>query len=206
MDLEALFKRCISIEYTNITGDGSYAYEKLGDTLYIYFEGSNGIMDWQNNLNFPIKAYKGIYVHRGFLLVWKSLEPYIKKAISDTSPDKIILVGYSHGGALAVLCHEYIWYNYPALRSHLLGYGFGAPRVVWGFLGDKAARWESFTVVRNIDDIVTHLPPSILGYRHVGRLLEIGKRKKYSMTDAHREENILAELHVFNMEAKNSRD
>ena len=50
------------------------------------------------------------------------------------------------------------------------------------------------TVVRNIDDIVTHLPPKILGFTHVGKMLEIGKRGKYSSVDAHRPENIMREL------------
>lgn len=196
MNLEALFERCISIDYTNIVGDGSFAYEKIGDTLYIYFEGSNGVIDWQNNLNFPAKAYKGVFVHRGFLQVWKSLLPYMEDIISHTSPEKIVITGYSHGGALATLCHEHIWYNYPFFRHALKGYGFGSPRVIWGFTGKLSQRWESFTVIRNIDDIVTHLPPKLLGYRHVGNLIEIGKKGKYSMTDAHREQNILTELHL----------
>ncbi len=55
-------------------------------------------------------------------------------------------------------------------------------------------RWERFTVVRNLDDLVTHLPPGLLGYRHVGRLLEIGKRGQYSPVEAHLSENYLREL------------
>jgi hypothetical protein len=56
------------------------------------------------------------------------------------------------------------------------------------------SRWERFTVIRNIDDIVTHLPPRALGYTHVGHVLEIGEKGTYSRVDAHRPENILAEL------------
>ena len=85
--------------------------------------------------------------------------------------------------------------NRPDLRDTVAGYGFGAPRVIFGALPPQVAkRWEGFTVIRNIDDIVTHLPPASLGYRHVGELLEIGEKGKYSPTDAHRAENILAEL------------
>ena len=108
---------------------------------------------------------------------------------------KIVTVGYSHGAALAVLCHEYIWFHRPDLRADAEGYGFGCPRVIWGALTvDLQARWEGFTVVRNLDDLVTHMPPVFLGYRHVGGLLEIGKIGKYSAIDAHRAENILSEL------------
>jgi hypothetical protein len=80
------------------------------------------------------------------------------------------------------------------LRSSIEAYGFGAPRVLWGILGNKRHRWDNFTVVRNLNDLVTHLPPVIFGYRHVGKLIRIGKRGKYSMIDAHRQENILNEL------------
>lgn len=196
MTLESLFKRCISINYTHIKGAGSYAYEIIGDTLYIYFEKSNGALDWKNNLDFPARAYKGCgcFAHRGFLRVWKSILPYIKDIISISHFDKIIITGYSHGGALAVLCHEYIWFNYPYLRDYLKSFGFGAPRVIWGFLGEKRHRWDTFTVIRNVNDLVTHLPPALFGYRHVGTLLKIGSKGKYSMVDAHRQENILNEL------------
>ena len=55
-------------------------------------------------------------------------------------------------------------------------------------------RWERFTVIRNVDDIVTHVPPAIWGYSHVGSMIKIGEKGKYSPVDAHRPENIMAEL------------
>ena len=55
-------------------------------------------------------------------------------------------------------------------------------------------RWHDFYVIRNIDDAVTHLPPSLLGFRHVGNMIEIGEAGKYSSIDAHRAENYLYEL------------
>lgn len=194
MNLQSLFKRCLSIDYITVENDGSYAYERIGNTLYLYFECSNGIKDWKNNLDFPAKVYKGLFVHRGFLRVWNSIVPHIKELILDTSLDKIVITGYSHGGAIACLCCEYVWYNRPDLRASIEAYGFGAPRVAWGFLGNKRHRWDNFYVIRNINDIVTHLPPVIFGYRHVGTLIKIGEHGKYSVIDAHRQENILNEL------------
>ena len=49
-------------------------------------------------------------------------------------------------------------------------------------------------MIRNIDDSVTHLPPRILGYRHVGNVVEIGQAGKYAGFDAHRAENYMIEL------------
>ena len=196
MTPESLFRRCISIEYTHIEGAGSYAYEIIGDTLYIYFEKSNGLVDWKNNLDFPAKSYTGCgcFAHRGFLRVWKSLLPYIEDILQHKSFEGVVITGYSHGGALAVLCHEHIWFNYPHLQCVLTGYGFGSPRVIWGILGKKRHRWDNFKIIRNENDIVTHLPPFIFGYRHVGTLIRIGKKGRYSLIDAHRQENILFEL------------
>ena len=192
MTLSSLFRRCINIEYINLANDASYAYEKIKDTLYIYFQKSNGAVDWKNNFDFPIKCHRGYYAHRGFLTLWISLEQIIDNIIKEEMPKSVVITGYSHGGALAILCHEYVYSSFPLLRSSLLGYGFGCPRVLWGFT--NSIPWQGFTVIRNINDIVTHLPPFILGYHHVGHILEIGKRNTYSMIDAHREENIQNEL------------
>jgi hypothetical protein len=77
----------------------------------------------------------------------------------------------------------------------IFGVGFGCPRVVFGAVKKEVKeRWRRFIVVRNINDIVTHLPPVLFGYKHVGNLISIGKRCKYTMVDAHRPENILIEL------------
>ena len=202
MKLSDLFKRCLSIPYKSVKNSADYALERIENTLYIYFECSNGEIDWLNNFDFPAKPYnlknQVWLAHRGFVRVFKSIEPYIATPVSDLTLERIVIVGYSHGGALAVLCHEYVWYNRPDLRHAIEGYAFGAPRVIWGAVSQSvASRFQALTVIRNIDDIVTHLPPKILGYTHVGNLLEIGKRGKYSKIDAHRPENILNELLIY---------
>ena len=124
--------------------------------------------------------------------------PHLEPLINDLNVKEITVVGYSHGAALAVFCHEYVWYHRPDLRKTLVGYGFGCPRVVWGDLSSEVSdRWAGFTVIRNQEDLVTHLPPVAFGYRHVGNLLEIGEKRKYSAIDAHRPENIRRELRAY---------
>lgn len=200
MTLLELFERCLNISYTPLADGADVAVERIDTTLYIYLEHSDGSEDWRNNLDFPTVPYRPMdttpwRAHRGFVRVWKRVEDYLAAFVADPTLDRIVTVGYSHGGALAVLCHEYVWYHRPDLRERIEGYGFGAPRVVWGLLPtDLAARWDRFTVIRNLDDLVTHLPPRALGYTHVGRLLKIGEKGRYSPIDAHRAENILAEL------------
>jgi hypothetical protein len=121
-------------------------------------------------------------VHRGFLAAWKEVEDIVIDKILEKK-DKweyrwkhITVVGYSHGAALAGLCHECVWYWRPDLReSGLEGYGFEAPRFDGGFKVKKAPkeRWERFTVVRTNNDPVTHCPPALFRFCHVGDMLKV---------------------------------
>ncbi len=200
MDLYWLFDKTLSANYIHVENSGDYATEKIENSLYIFLESSNGNEDWKNNFDFPIKFNKRendipFRCHRGFLRVWESIKPNLTKKIMDTSLNEIVISGFSHGAALAVLCHEYVWYNRPDLRKCLKGYAFGSPRVLWGKNAQKIAyRWDNFTVIKNIDDLITHLPPTILGYFHAGNLLKIGEKGKYTKVDAHRPESYLKEL------------
>ena len=198
--LRQLFVSCLEAEYTDSEGEGSYSYYRDGDLLYIFFEKSNGTIDWINNLSYHAvsrgRAGDEWFCHEGFLRVFDEILPFIDGAIKSPSTRRIITVGYSHGAALALLCYEYIWYVRPDIIEDCEGYGFGCPRVVFGTVPREGERWHNFYVVRNIDDAVTHLPPRFLGYRHVGGLIEIGKSGKYDGIDAHRSENYLAELEI----------
>lgn len=188
--LSELFRLCLDTPYLHADNGASFAVRSRGDVLYILFQKSEGAEDWYNNLDFPAAPYRDMATewraHRGFLRVWKSAEPYIEEILAETAYRRITVAGYSHGGALAVLCHEYIWFRYPSLRADLHGVGFGAPRVIRCGRECRAAahRWTQFTVVRCGRDAVTHLPPALLGYRHMGRLLTVGSRQ-LSPTEAH---------------------
>ncbi len=201
--MKEYFERCLVAEYRQEKGGASWAIEERDGEVCILFEKSNGAEDWANNLHFHAVPYRGMrpvwQCHAGFLKVWRSVEEKVAEALREAMergmPKRITVVGYSHGAALAVLCHEWIWYRYPAHRAHLWGYGFGCPRVLYGCLPPPIAqRWERFFVVRNLDDLVTHLPPRVMGYCHVGNLVEIGERDRYSSVEAHRPESYLAEL------------
>ncbi len=201
-DMLSLFSACLDADYVTVENGGSFSLERHGERLFVFFEKSNGAEDWYNNLDFsaveaPYENMEvGWYCHGGFLRVWKSVLQYIKGELLDLSVREIVIVGYSHGAALALLCHEYIWFERPDLRGHIFGFGFGCPRVVYGRVPHERARWHNFFVIRNVDDIVTHLPPRIFGYRHVGRLVVIGRAGAYSRVDAHRAENYIRELSI----------
>ena len=191
--LSELFWTCHTIKYDVVGDDVNYKFVEEDSTLYIYFQGSNSVMDWIRNFLFPAKPYKDMEisyrVHRGFLNAWKQVEDIVIDKIQEKTTKlmfnknkkkyenkdifkfkKIIVVGYSHGAALAGLCHECVWYWRPDLREDgLEGYGFEAPRFYAGWHVKKALkeRWSKFKVIRCNNDLVTHCPPWILRFIHV---------------------------------------
>lgn len=173
-----LFKRCLRAKYITVGEGGDYAVELNGDTLSLLFEKSDGREDWKNNFDFPVKPYKHMeqswHCHRGFLKVWKAIEPHVAEYIMDPRAQKIEIIGYSHGAAIALLCYEYCIFHRPDAEVH--GVGFGCPRVFWGKVPKEVkARFDNFEVVRNGNDIVTHVPPALFGFRHISKVVRIGK-------------------------------
>ena len=201
MQLRENFDACLNADYEQGENGASWATEMHGDELWILFEKSNGMEDWLNNLQFHTVPYREMnpiwQCHGGFLKVWKSAKPYLEEPVIRAVREnkKILVIGYSHGAALSVLCVEWIWYHFPSVRTRLFGYGFGCPRVLYGCASPALAqRWRNFYVIRNIDDAVTHLPPRVMGYCHVGNLITVGADGRYSPLAAHRPESYLAVL------------
>lgn len=199
MNIKELYEKILRAKYTHLEETASFMYERENDTLYIYFEWSNGKTDWKNNFDFPAKPYRDMknkwFAHRGFLKVWKVIEPHLEAVICDRSVKHILIGGYSHGAAIALLCHEYCKFNRPDILIE--GYGYGCPRVVWGFLRKAVKqRFEGFTVVRNGCDLVTHVPPVFFGYRHAGEMLKIGQGKGYKPIQSHYPELYSKELEL----------
>ena len=208
-NMKSLFTRCLNAKYISTAKNGNYAIEVEGDTLYILFQWSKGFWDWVHNFLFPAKPYKRMsclwFCHRGFLKVWKAMrdeiEWRVKNALSNNDDvKKIVCVGYSHGGALALLATEDMEFLYGDTLT-VEGYGFGAPRVLWGFVPKAVKnRLQAFRVIRNIPDIVTHLPPVLLGFRHVASPLKVGKRGRYGLFKAHYPASYITELNSYTRE------
>ena len=197
--LNRLFRECLHRSYRETDDAVSWDFFRRGNTLYLYFEPSNGTRDWINNFTFHAVPYREMQpewqCHAGFLKCWKSVKPHVEALISDATLSRVIIVGYSHGGALAVLCHEFVYFHRPDLQKSIYGFGFGCPRVLYGCLPEEIAeRWRQFYVIRNADDLITHLPPRVLGYCHVGNLVTIGESEDYNSIDAHRPESYLRAL------------
>ena len=185
--LSELFHACAyDVPYEEVGEDVNYAFVSEGTTLYIYFQGSSSTTDWIRNFLFPAKPYKDMEipyrVHRGFLAAWKEVEDIIIEKITKKDAEgnfywkHIVVVGYSHGGALAAFCHECVWFWRPDLRRQgLEGYGFEAPRIYAGWKVKECLkqRWEKFKVIRTNNDLVTHCPPALFRFCHVSGIIKV---------------------------------
>ena len=213
MKLSWLFKKCLNAEknYIHVEEDGSYLLQRNGSTLFLLLQKSNGKNDWRNNFDFPAKPYHDMPVtwkaHRGFVRVWKAIEPYVADAIMDPTVKKIVTVGYSHGAALAALAQEYIWFNRPDIRDNCFSYAFEAPRVFCGVRIPKKLkeRWANHLVIRTANDLVTHVPPLLFGFKHVGSMLKLPlteatgmkKHRKLDCINAHYADNVLTAIELY---------
>lgn len=192
MQMSELFEKCLSTEYTHSEQSGDYAFALNGNTMYLFFQWSNGKRDWLNNFYFIPKRVSGVGVnwlcHRGYLRVWEAIKPSVSEFLEKHAKriKNVVVVGYSHGAAVATIAYDWIWYNYPHLRENLCGYGFGCPRVYFGFMSkDMKKRFANFHPVRCAQDIVTHCPFAIMGFRHVNKVIRVGKRFDYGPFRSH---------------------
>ena len=197
-DLYDLFNECLISEYTTTAEGADVCFKRDSEALFIFFEKSDGLCDWINNLSFCAQAYGNSLhpwkCHGGFLRVFKSVRAMIDHAITEQKTSSVTVVGYSHGAALAVLAHEYIWFNYPELRGSLKSIAYGCPRVIYGIPPSCVRnRWSRLLRVSHRGDLITHLPPAIFGFHHVGKLIRIGK-PMLSGIDAQRPESYLTSL------------
>ena len=176
-----------------------YKFIEEEDVLYIFFEPSDGRTDWVVNFSYWRKPYDdmeiGYRVHGGFLESWKLIKDVVRAKVTENGANgrykwnKVVIVGYSHGGALAALCHECVWFEREDLRQgdSIVGVSFDGPRVYAGFWIKKELRerWRNFYVIRNHNDIVTHLPPVIFFFRHVGTKVKMNEGENPGLIGAH---------------------
>jgi Lipase (class 3) len=140
----------------------------------LYFQCSNGIEDWKSNFDFPVTPYKYMetefQMHHGFAVMWKSVRDIIATLGFD------VIIGYSQGAVFACLAYEDTLFNKHIKCPCIV---FGCPRFLW--IPPKTIRNRFKDVIRvcNSGDIVTHTPPFIFGYWHIGikmKLKNIAKK------------------------------
>jgi hypothetical protein len=152
--------------------------QKTDSHVRILFYGTDwSFKDWMRNFWFLKRPYKNMdkvwFVHSGFLSEWREYKEKVRAVIS-TDTKSVSVHGVSQGGAHAVLCHEFLKYNFPWLEVETKTYG--GPRVLgwFGFWRVKE-RFVGVTRYENRGDIVCHVPLFLMGFIHVGKRVLQGK-------------------------------
>lgn len=162
------------------------------NTLYFSFQHTNSKIDWALNLSTWVQPYSNMtvkfFVHSGFLKAYKSIrnkvfdDIYTSYAESNQEIKKVVIAGYSLGGALAKLCYEDFFWRIENIDSYknteLEGYAIGAPNVFSVIKNKKEIkrRFKGFYSVANGNDIVTMVPPWWLLFFRDTVDIKIGKR------------------------------
>lgn len=183
---------CLTATFENKGTDTQGLFgEVYGNTFAVAFRGSEetGLADWLTDAKFiprpfPFGAGKteGATVHQGFIEAYQSVREAVLDAVKKSPHQRVVTVGHSLGGALAVLCALDIQCNVPGKMAYC--YTFGAPKVG----NDKfVAAFEqqvprAFRFV-NGADVVPALPPG--AYQHAGQIFQLGKQAEtgYSLTE-----------------------
>lgn len=174
-------RTAIKTEYVNNKKtDIQYILRIYENSILIAFRGTDSYRDMMSNLQFFKKTIchmpggGKIRIHSGFLKSYKEAKIFDKIAKYITVKTKRIeITGHSYGGALALICAADLVHRFPDIDYEVVV--FGAPRT-----GNKAfakffdEHLPETTRIENGNDIITKLPPPVLGYRHVGKTYRIG--------------------------------
>lgn len=177
-----LFELIKATDYIKSGDDVDWAIYVKDDeqVIYLLFAPSNSKRDWVNNFSFPVKVYKRqeskIKAAMGWRNAWKSCNDLIiqstAEVVSKHPSYKVIVAGWSYGGAMSLLAAEDFQYR-TGIRPSVIT--FGAPKPFWGRSSIKYLKQVLGEVKEygHKSDIVTYCPP-LPGYKHVNRK-SIGK-------------------------------
>jgi hypothetical protein len=156
--------------------------ERAGAVILAFAGTDPGI--WQNlTTDFTPLPQAGSDIHEGFRLAAATAQPEIEQAVqlSHQSRKPLFITGHSLGAALAALAAQMALGEGSPPRAV---YSFGMPRV-----GGERFRTSydaglgalTYRLVHGID-LVARVPPSFIGFRHVGRVLQCDAGGKFDDT------------------------
>jgi len=159
--------------------------------IYAGFRGTraDSMKNWWTNLKAAMTAnwvgFNGISVHTGFAGAYAGARSTFRSGIHDSyemarskcgaqraAQCKVYITGHSLGGGLATLGALDVAKNPPhgaLVKEQVTLFTYGAPRVgnkKFAMMFNKLM-WGRSWRFSNYKDIVTHVPPYIVGYRHV---------------------------------------
>jgi len=179
LELEPLLESWGFTDFNSFDSPTIQGYLANGEGFTIVaFRGSDyaGVDDWVNNTDFDLvfdANIRGGQIHAGFQRAAESIWSQLQQLLKDyrRTGDQLILTGHSLGGALAMLTAARFASESRSDEVDAI-YTFGQPRA-----GDRdfARRFDrdfgerAYRFVNHFD-LVTRLPPRMLGYGHAGQL------------------------------------
>lgn len=150
---------------------GYVGYSPAHGAIIVAFRGSSDAKNWIDDFDATHVSYprcSGCSIHKGFYQGYSTVSPNVKAQITTVVSKyrnaPIYITGHSLGGALAVVAALDIHSTFGNVEKL---YTYGQPRVGNAAFANYAASQisDSFRVI-HYADIVPHVPPSAMDYRH----------------------------------------
>jgi len=161
------FRHIRSLPMTHLPSGLDYNIKRDGNTLYIAFQETGGIKEWNDNLNyFPevFDVYTKVKAHRGIAKQYLSIRELILTYLYSGSIKQVYVAGYSLGGALTITAVQDIGYHIDRdkLNVHVAGIAYSPPRMFCPNTIVKKAVKNRLLLVKTHWDPVVHSPCKIM--------------------------------------------
>jgi triacylglycerol lipase len=152
--------------------------EGHGATI-LAFAGTDPLVPANWFTNFDVKVTPD-NVHRGFEGAAAAVKDQVRDALAARTERTLLIAGHSLGAALAAVTADRALLDL-GLRATAV-YGFGMPRAGGQEFAHRYNDTLGATTYRLMhgEDIVASVPPSALGFRHVGRLLRCARATHFA--------------------------
>lgn len=179
---------------------------KTDDAMILSFAGTESIRDFgvifkinKERINLHGESFK---VHKGFLQAYLSLHDQILEVLSKY-PDikKIHYTGHSMGGAMANIAFLFLHKGYKKNSIYTFGSPMFCNASTANYILQEVDRYKRFAISW---DIISYLPSSIFGYRHVDATIKLdringssGKKYVYNFLNNHKCLNYIKSVLIY---------
>jgi hypothetical protein len=153
----------------------------------------DSLNQWISNLDYHLTDFpieNGVKLHKGFLDQFLSCKDVLLEQVTQylKRGHKIIITGHSRGAAIATIIAYFMGVYFGGMATqNITVITFGSPRVgnmdfskSFNRIYPSAKRFVSHhKEILDVDDMVTELPPSELGFHHVGIEHKVYGESKY---------------------------
>lgn len=154
---------------------------RFNKTFLVIVRASNEDRDWVTNFDVfgIIRKAKKVYpygdprktkvrFHKGYINGYLAIREKVLEAFKQSGCCEACVIGYSMGGGIAPIITLDLQFNFD-LKEDEIGCGFSGPRTMNRFGVNSFNKRVPLSIrYKYGNDLVTKLPPPILGFRHAG--------------------------------------